>query len=745
MHANDSPLASILLITYNHGAYVEQALESCLRQKTSFPFEIIVGDDASTDGTGEILRRWAARHPQIVLSIQAKNSGGANNFLDAMRLIRGKYVAFCEGDDFWIAPDKLEKQVGFLEANPDFSVCCHRVEMVFGEERDAPENRRYVYKDCASHDPRIRDGVFFADEAVANYYFQTGSHCFRWRFRDGFPHWFEKRMLLDHYLFLLHAAEGKIKYFDEAMSCWRRHQSGYSWLQTVDKGIFFQKELSDWIVAYSHMDNFFSRRFHWQIRERILLALREVTKNCLAVGQLEQLRQLLYPAKYNLYKEYKEEKGYGSYLSLLLENAVILDAMRLLFPTEKRLFPPWNSPDAVTGTSAFVSSPCPPPPVVRLTMDTPTGSSSLPEAILPYSQGEAMLPHIHVGDVLELDLEVLPASGQSVWNEWVQGEEYACFANLRAALSAYLWGSAVKSIWIPSFLPPVLNALFLDTQIIRRIYHMREDLSCSTDFLRLAAPGDAVLTICYFGRPTQNNLARALNRRPDLLWIEDRAQALWPGKPKAHATLYSPRKVLGVPDGGILVGQGVSGYAPAAGPDSAERIREATMTIMDRFERGGIAGSERLPHAVRMNYTHTLPSGGPSRLTLSMLRRIPMKPVMAARKKNWKTLYGLLAKYALWAVPEPSFAPNGFPLVMPSSTLAMMAHTLLAAKGYACCRDWTETPVSARGAIGAQTLASKILVIPCDHRYGENEMRAMAVELLNIIAGNIHHAPRKTD
>ena len=730
MRTSDTPLASILLLTYNHAAYVEQALEGCLSQKTSFPFEIIAGDDASPDGTGDILRKWAARHPQIVLSIQPRNSGGGKNYLDAMRLIRGRYVAFCEGDDFWTVPYKLEKQVRFLEESPDFSVCCHRVEMVFGKERDAPENRRYVYKDCESHDPRIQAGEFFADEAIANYYFQTGSVCFRWRFRDGFPHWFEKRMLFDHYLFMLHAVEGKIKYFDEPMSCWRRHESGYSWLQEVDKGIFFQKEIAEWLPIYAHMDKFFSKRFTWQIRERILLALREVAKNCLAVGQIEHLRRLLT----------------NQYLQPLRESAVLLDAMRLLFPEEKKLFPPWTSPDAVTGTPTV---PSPLTPAART--DGAAGEApSLPEGGFPYPQGETMLPHFSVGDVFELDLEAIPPSGESVWQQWIQGGEYACFANLRAALSAYLWNHAITALWLPSFLPPILHAMCVNTQIKRKIYHMRKDLSCSTDFLNLAMPGEAVLTICYFGRPTPGNLERALLNRPDLHWIEDRAQALWPGKAKAHATLYSPRKVLGVPDGGILIGQGAAACAPAACPkaistDQTERIREATTTILDRYERRGISGSERLKHTVHTNYTHALPPGGPSRLTLAMLKRIPMKQMASARKKNWETLHGLLAKYALWPVANPSFVPSGFPLVMPTSTLAMMAHSLLAAKGYACSRDWTETPVSGRGAMGAQTLAATIFVIPCDHRYGEEEMRAMAGEVLNIIAGNISHAPRKTD
>ncbi len=118
---------------------------------------------------------------------------------------------------------------------------------------------------------------------------------------------------------------------------------------------------------------------------------------------------------------------------------------------------------------------------------------------------------------------------------------------------------------------------------------------------------------------------------------------------------------------------------------------------------------------------------------------------MRKRKENWATLYAALAPYALWAVPKPSFAPYGFPVLMPSSTLALMAQTLLANKGYACTREWTQLPVSPRTSMGAETLAAKIFVLPCDHRYGSEQMQAMAKELLDLIHGNINHAPRLAD
>ena len=742
------PLASILMFTYNHAAYVEQALHSCLSQETNFPFEIIIGDDASTDGTQEIVRDFATKHPQIVLSLQPKNSAAGKSFIDAMRLVRGTYVAFCEGDDFWTVPYKLQKQVRFLEENPVFSVCCHKVEMQF-EGTHAEAGKQFIYKDCNSKTQRVKDGIFYADEAIANYYFQTSSLCFRWIFKDGFPDWFEKRMLFDHYLFMLHAVEGKIKYFDESMSCWRRHMSGYSWLQTVDKGIFFQKELHDWLHVYSSMDDHFEKRFTWQIRERILLALREVVKNSFSTNQLEQARRLLGKdarREWRLCDMPLDEMSmlfikHKEYVSFILDNAILVDAVRLLFPENKELFPPWASlPRAKAAGEALEGAEgasC------EADTEAASGCSGLHA---PYTREKGGLPTITVGDMLELDLNILPKPAKSVWDQWTAGQEYACFANFRAALSAYLWHNAITTLWLPSFLPPVVRELLPAIRVKHNIYHVNDDCSVATDFLKLAQPGEGVLSICYFGRATPRNLEKALLKRPDLFWIEDRAQALWPGKPsRANAAIYSPRKVLGVPDGGILVGKGAAAMQPAEEDNDSERAATAAVPLLARFESGSFSGATRVMRTVYTDYQAVSPAGGPSRLTLAMLSRIPLREVMRKRKENWATLYAALAPYALWAVPKPSFAPYGFPMRMPSSTLAMMAQTLLANKGYACTREWTQLPVSAQTSIGTERLAARILVLPCDHRYGSAEMQAMAGELLAIIHGNIGHAPRLAD
>jgi glycosyltransferase involved in cell wall biosynthesis len=126
---NVAPLVSIVCVTYNHRGYIQDALDGFLMQKTTFPFEIIVHDDVSTDGTIDVLEEQARRHPEkFVLILRNSNvhSRGQSATFHALKHARGKYVALCEGDDFWTDAGKLQRQVDFMEAHPDFAVCYHR-------------------------------------------------------------------------------------------------------------------------------------------------------------------------------------------------------------------------------------------------------------------------------------------------------------------------------------------------------------------------------------------------------------------------------------------------------------------------------------------------------------------------------------------------------------------------------------------------------------------------------------------
>lgn len=126
---NTPILVSIRCCTYNHESYIRRCLDGFVMQKTNFRFEAIVHDDASTDGTAAIVREYASRYPDIIKPIfeeenqYSKHDGSISRIMNSH--MRGKYIAMCEGDDYWIDPYKLQKQVDFLESHPEYAMCFH--------------------------------------------------------------------------------------------------------------------------------------------------------------------------------------------------------------------------------------------------------------------------------------------------------------------------------------------------------------------------------------------------------------------------------------------------------------------------------------------------------------------------------------------------------------------------------------------------------------------------------------------
>lgn len=120
------PLLSVVTITYNHAPYIAKCIEGVLMQQVNFPMEFIIAEDCSTDGTRAICEEYAQKYPDLIRLITSETNVGANpNELRAMKAAKGKYIAYCEGDDYWTDPLKLQKQVDFLESHPDYSVCFH--------------------------------------------------------------------------------------------------------------------------------------------------------------------------------------------------------------------------------------------------------------------------------------------------------------------------------------------------------------------------------------------------------------------------------------------------------------------------------------------------------------------------------------------------------------------------------------------------------------------------------------------
>lgn len=134
MEITQTPLVSICCQTYNHVSYIRECIEGFLSQQIDFPIEILIHDDASIDGTADIIREYENKYPGLIHPIyQTENqySKGVRIPPINYKRARGKYIAFCEGDDYWTEPLKLQWQVDFMEANPDYTLTCHRYDIFY--------------------------------------------------------------------------------------------------------------------------------------------------------------------------------------------------------------------------------------------------------------------------------------------------------------------------------------------------------------------------------------------------------------------------------------------------------------------------------------------------------------------------------------------------------------------------------------------------------------------------------------
>lgn len=210
-------ILSICTITYNHGPFLEQALSSFFRQEIDFDFEVIISDDASTDNTVEILKAWQQRYPEIIrLILHEKNQGVTRNFKTALDACTGKYVALCEGDDYWTDPKKLSKQVAILEAHPEISISFHRADLEFYKIEPFP------FDDInASTKPISR-----FEDLVRGNFIHTPTCVYRNHLFGKYPEALLKYKFGDWPLHLLNAQYGGIHFLDETMAVYRIYSQG---------------------------------------------------------------------------------------------------------------------------------------------------------------------------------------------------------------------------------------------------------------------------------------------------------------------------------------------------------------------------------------------------------------------------------------------------------------------------------------------------------------------------------------
>jgi len=206
---------SVVLITYGHEKFIEECINGVLMQNCTFSIDLIIANDCSPDKTHEIIGSIINNHPRgswIRYFKHEKNIGMMPNFLFGLNAAKGKYVALCEGDDFWTDPMKLQKQIDFMESHQNFSMCFHAVEIERASETDF-----YEY-------PIPPLDVLFLRDVIRTHYVPTCSLVFRNSyFPLGYPSWFTKSISGDIPLEILVASKGEIKYFEQKMACYRRN------------------------------------------------------------------------------------------------------------------------------------------------------------------------------------------------------------------------------------------------------------------------------------------------------------------------------------------------------------------------------------------------------------------------------------------------------------------------------------------------------------------------------------------
>lgn len=228
---------SVLMITYNHEPFIAHAIESALMQRVSFAYELVIGEDCSTDRTREIVTAYQQKFPdRIRLLTRERNLGINRNLAQTLQACRGEYIATLEGDDLWTSPDKLQKQVDFLDRNPDFAISFHDASAFNADGQITPRICRADQREVSSLEDLLK-GNFIPNCTTV--------------FRRGlfeFPEWLYNFRMGDFPLHIFNSQHGKIGYINEVMSAYRVHSGG------VWSSSNYVRDTEELIELYNYID-----------------------------------------------------------------------------------------------------------------------------------------------------------------------------------------------------------------------------------------------------------------------------------------------------------------------------------------------------------------------------------------------------------------------------------------------------------------------------------------------------------
>ncbi len=277
---NDEVMVSIHCVAYNHAKYIRKTFESFLNQKTTFKFEVLVHDDASTDGTQEIIKEYAEKYPDIFKPIYQTE----NQYSKGIRVayaynfprVTGKYSAFCDGDDYWDDENKLQIQYEILEKYEECSMCVHVAQVVSEKEG----NKIGIIPEKTVGEGIIEAEEFLRHELIEGWAAQASSFFIRSQYLLEYikeqPDYYKKMIVGDFPLVLYMLTKGNVYFIDKEMSCYRYGGQG-TFRNKRQKDVFFQmKHLFTLVEGVQEYNKYTNGKFERVIKTFIVMQLEKL-------------------------------------------------------------------------------------------------------------------------------------------------------------------------------------------------------------------------------------------------------------------------------------------------------------------------------------------------------------------------------------------------------------------------------------------------------------------------------------
>lgn len=260
-------MVSVICMAYNHEKYIRDALEGFVSQKTSFAFEVIVHDDASTDGTARIIQEYKEKYPDIIIPIiQKENIGKAySRYYDyILPLAKGKYIAICEGDDYWTDCEKLQKQFDFLEVHVDYSLVSHESLKYYMREKTYTRFSEVDYSIPINRE-------LSPSQIILNHnYFHTSSMFFRKDYFYKNNEFLRTHSIYDYVHKMLLVTEGKVYVIPQVMSVYRRESDGAWSSRTNEDHAFLVNHIEKGIKIMHDINEYREYRYEKEFQKGIL-------------------------------------------------------------------------------------------------------------------------------------------------------------------------------------------------------------------------------------------------------------------------------------------------------------------------------------------------------------------------------------------------------------------------------------------------------------------------------------------